>query len=300
MLNYCEHCGAALDPGEKCSCTDTGLALRCIQAPVISEDLEGVRRQLDLVLQELAQLPYDDTGLKRAKALRADLSRQFNAMEEQRKEVKRQVLNPYTKAEEKYRSCIADPYRAADQKLKEWVDGYQDGMKQRREEELREYFEELCQVHGVDFLRFSQAGVTVDMAMARQKEPRKAMERLEEFVLGVRTDIDTILTLEDAAEIMAEYRDSLRLQEAILTVKERKQLAASMAEQIRIEKENKAQEADNRAQLLVACPEIGAQLPKEETYTMTFTVTGTLPDLKALKAYILRSNLTIEEDNNDE
>ena len=56
MLNYCEHCGAALDPGEKCSCTDTGLALRCIQAPVISEDLEGVRRQLDLVLQELAQL----------------------------------------------------------------------------------------------------------------------------------------------------------------------------------------------------------------------------------------------------
>lgn len=300
MAYECEYCNAVLDPGEKCDCMDNSLALRCVQAPVISEDLEGVKRQLDLVLNEVAQLPADDNSLKRVKAIRADISKRFAAMEEQRKEVKRQVMQPYTQAEEKYKTCIADPYRAADAQLKQWVDDYQNGMKKACEDGLREYFDELCQSQGVDFLRFSQAGVTVDMAMARQKEPKKAMEKLEAFVLGVRADLDTILTLEDAAEVLAEYRESLHLQEAILKVKNRKQLTAYMARQVREAQEAREQEEQHRRQLLDVMGDIGEQLPQEELYTMTFTVTGSLPDLKALKAYILSANLTIEEDENEQ
>lgn len=300
MAYECEYCGAVLDPGEKCDCTDNSLALRCVQAPVISEDLEGVKRQLDLVLNEVAQLPADDNSLKRVKAIRADISKRFAAMEEQRKEVRRQVMQPYTQAEEKYKACIADPYRAADAKLKTWVDDYQNGMKQACEDGLREYFDELCQSQGVDFLRFSQAGVTVDMAMARQKEPKKAMEKLEAFVLEVRADLDTILKLEDAAEVLAEYRESLDLLDAILKVKNRKQLTAYMARQVREAKEAREQEEHHRRQLLDVMGDIGEQLPQEDLYTMTFTVTGSLPDLKALKAYILSANLTIEEDENEQ
>lgn len=293
----CEFCGAQLDPGEKCGCTDTGLALRCIQAPVISEDLDNVRRRLELALTEVAQLPANDDSLKRVKALRADLTRQFGSMEEQRKEVKRQVLRPYTQAEEKYKGCIADPYRAADAQLKTWIDGYQNSMKQACEDRLKEYFDELCQSQGVDFLRFSQAGVTVDMAMARQKEPRKAMEKLETFVQGVRADLDTILKLEDAAEVLTEYRDCLNLQSSILKVKNRKQLTAYMARQVQEAQEARDQQEENRRQILDAMAGTGAQLPQEDLYTMTFTVTGTKPELRALKAYILSANLTIEEDN---
>lgn len=300
MAYECECCGAVLDPGEKCDCMDNSLALRCVQAPVISEDLEGVKRQLDLVLNEVAQLPADDNSLKRVKAIRADISKRFAAMEEQRKEVKRQVMQPYTQAEEKYKACIADPYRAADAKLKQWVDDYQNGMKQACEDGLREYFDELCQSQGVDFLRFSQAGVTVDMAMARQKEPKKAMERLESFVLGVRADLDTILKLEDAAEVLAEYRESLHLQDAILKVKNRKQLTAYMAQQVRETQETREQEERHRIDLLDALAYSMVQLPQEELYTMTFTVTGTKPELRALKAYILSANLTIEEDENEQ
>lgn len=295
-----EHCGAQLDPGEKCDCQDQGLALRCIQAPVISEDLDNVRRQLDLVLAEVGQLPANDDSLKRVKAIRADLSKRFAAMEEQRKEVKRQVMQPYTQAEEKYKACIADPYRSADGRLRQWVDDYQNGLKQACQDRLQEYFDELCQSQGADFLRFSQAGVTVDMAMARQKEPRKAMETIEAFALRVREELDTILTLEDAAEVLAEYRESLDLPGAILTVKNRKNLTAYMARQVREAQETKQQEERHQAELLAAMTETGAEVPAEDLYTMTFTVTGSLAELKALKAYILSHNLTIEEDNNVE
>lgn len=297
MTYECEYCGARLDPGEKCDCMSESLALCCIQAPVISEDLDNVRRQLDLILTEVARLPFNDESLKRVKAIRARLTGDFQEKETQRKEVKRQVMQPYLQAEEKYKVCVADPYHDADQQLKAWVDDYQNGMKRSCEDGLREYFDELCQSQGMDFLHFSQAGVVVDMAMARQKEPRKAMEKLESFVLGVRADLDTILTLEDAAEVLAEYRECLNLQGSILKVKNRKKLTTCTAKQIREAQETRDQEEQHRRQLLDAMGEVGERPPREELYTMTFTVTGTKPDLKALKAYILSSNLTLEEDN---
>ena len=303
MMNECEICGAALDPGEKCSC-QTGEqssvpALRVIRAPVISEALDSVTHQLNTVLATVEQLQANDSSLKQVKAIRADLARQFLAMEEQRKAAKKQVMEPYLQAEAKYKAAIAEPFQAADKQLKAWVDNYQNGLKAAKEQELREYFEELCTVHGVDFLRFSDAGVTVDMAMARQKESRKAMEQLETFVLRVRGDLDTILTLENSVEVYAEYRLHLNLQKAILTAQERREAVAQRCLEIQKERESKQEQEQHREQLLAAAPELREQLPQEETYTMTFTVTGPLPELKALKAYILTRNLTIEEDEHE-
>lgn len=303
MMNECEICGAALDPGEKCSC-QTGdqssvPALRVIRTPVISEALDSVTHQLNTVLATVEQLQANDSSLKQVKAIRADLARQFLAMEEQRKAAKKQVMEPYLQAEAKYKAAIAEPFQAADKRLKAWVDNYQNGLKAAKEQELREYFEELCAVHGVDFLRFSDAGVAVDMAMARQKESRKAMEQLETFVLRVRGDLDTILTLENSVEVYAEYRLHLNLQKAILTAQERREAVAQRCLEIQKEREAKQEQEQHREQLLAAAPELREQLPQEETYTMTFTVTGPLPELKALKAYILTRNLTIEEDEHE-
>lgn len=300
MMYECERCGARLDPGERCDCAAAAengvLALRCLQAPVIEEGLDGIRQQLETVLEGISRLPKDDDSLKQVKALRGDLNRQFDAMEEQRKAVKRQVLLPYTQAEEKYKACIADPYRAADKRLKAWVDDYQNGLKQACEERLREYFESLCQAQGVDFLHFSQCGITVDMAMARQKEPRKAMEAIDAFVMDVRSDLDSLLTLDDAAEVLDEYRQTLDLPGAILTVRHRRNRVQQMDSRVEAARQRQAEESTHRTALLSAAPELQEQLSREETYTMTFTVTGTLPELKTLKAYILSRNLIIEED----
>lgn len=303
MMNECEICGAALDPGEKCSCMGADQssvpALRVIRTPVISEALDSVRHQLETVLADVQQMPADDNSLKQVKAIRAELAKQFQVMEQQRKAAKKQVMEPYLQAEAKYKAAVADPYQEADKRLKAWVDNYQNGLKAAKEQELREYFEELCAVHGVDFLRFESAGVAVDMAMARQKESRKAMEQLETFVLRVRGDLDTILTLENSVEVYAEYRLHLNLQKAILTAQERREAVAQMCLEIQKERESKQEQEQHREQLLAVAPELGEQLPQEETYTMTFTVTGPLPELKALKAYILTRNLTIEEDEHE-
>lgn len=151
----CEICGAALDPGEKCDCGETHdngnekylPAIRCTQPPVIAENLDSVRENLEILLADISTLPQDDDALKYVKQIRANLSKDFDRMETQRKAVKRQVMEPYEQAEKKYNECIKGPYKAADERLKEWVDTYQDNLKKKCADSLREYFDELCQMN---------------------------------------------------------------------------------------------------------------------------------------------------------
>lgn len=300
----CEVCGAALDPGEKCDCTEVNLpAIRCTQPPIISENLDSVRQNLETLLSEVSALPQNDDSLKYVKQVRANLSKDFEQMEAQRKAVKKQVLEPYDRANQKYTEYISGPYKEADSQLKKWVDDYQNGLKQKCEAALREYFDELCQANGIDFLAFWRCGVAVDMAMARQKEPRKAMEKICNFVMSVRTDMDTILRMDNAEEIMAEYRNFPVLSSAVITVDKRKKEKERMASFLEEQRRMLEQQSVERAALVEAAPEI--QPEPEEQYSVCFRATGTLSALKAMKAHAQALGVTFEEieqeeENNDE
>ena len=285
-MNQCEHCGAYLDPGEKCDCQND-LAIHCVQAPIISENLDSIRQQLSVMVNQACSLDRSDENLKRVKSLRADLSKQFAQMEDQRKEVKRQVMQPYTRAEEKYKVCIADPYRQADQLLKAWVDDYQNKLKNAAWQKLEAYRAELCQAHNIPPFTLEAAGVvSVDMTVARQEMPKKAMAQLEAFALRVQQEMQTISNMEDSQAVAAEYLKTYDLTQAIRAVQEARR--AQEAAETAIQQSLTGQE--QRQKLLEQAPELAEA---EERYQMQFTVVGTLAELRALKGYILGSNLEI-------
>lgn len=300
----CELCGAALDPGEKCDCAQSNLpAIRCTQPPIISENLDSVRQNLETLLAEVSALPQNDDSLKYVKQVRANLSKDFEQMEVQRKAVKKQVLEPYDLANQKYTEYISGPYKEADSKLKKWVDDYQNGIKQKCEAALREYFDELCQANGIDFLTFGYCGVAVDMAMARQKEPRKAMEQIYNTVMNVRSDMDAILKMEDAEDIMAAYRRNPSLSDVVVAINEKKQDRERMARFLEDQRRQQEQKSQARAAMMEVAPE---SIPEpEERYTVAFQATGSLASLKAMKAYGITLGITFteieqEEENNAE
>lgn len=300
----CEVCGAALDPGEKCDCTEVNLpAIRCTQPPIIAENLGSVRKNLEMILADISTLPQNDDSLKYVKQVRASLSKDFEQMETQRKAVKKQVMGPYEQAEQKYKEYISGPYKEADERLKKWVDDYQNGLKQKCESALQEYFDELCQANGIDFLPFHRCGVVVDMVMARQKEPRKAMEKIYNCVMAVRSDVDAILKMEDSAEIMAAYRRNPSLSEVVVAVNQQKHDRERMRVFLEEQRRMQEQQSVERAALVEAAPEI--QPEPEEQYFVCFRATGTLSALKAMKAHAQALGVTFEEieqeeENNDE
>lgn len=298
MAQYkeCEKCGAALDPGEKCDCESEGSelpAILCSQPPVITENLDSIRHGLQILLSDIRELPHNDDTLKYVKQVRANLSKEFAKMETQRKAVKQQVMEPYLQAEEKYKAYISNPYKEADALLKEWVDGYQNSLKEKCTAVLKEYFDELCQAYDIDFLSFEKLGIVVDMTMARQKEPRKAMEQIYKCVNGVREDMDTILKMENAAQVMAEYRKNPVLSAAMLSAGKQQQEQEQMQSYIAEQKQRMDQKEENRAAIMAAVPEISPE--QEERVSVAFLATGSIASLKAMKAYGLNLGITFED-----
>lgn len=292
----CERCGASLDPGEKCDCEtveSTPPALLCSQPPVITENLDSIRHGLQLLLTDISTLPRNDDALKYVKQVRANLSKEFAKLESDRKAVKQQVMEPYLQAEEKYKSYIANPYKEADEQLKAWVDSYQNELKEKCAAVLKEYFDELCQAYDIDFLSFDRLGIVVDMAMARQKEPRKAMDQIYQCLNAIREDMDSILKMENAAELMAEYRKNPVLSAAMLTVEKRKQEQQQMQHFV-AEQNNRLEQAQaNRTAIMEAAPDIVQE--QEERFTVAFMATGSIASLKAMKAYGISLGITFEE-----
>lgn len=279
--------------------------IRVVQLPVIEEQLRAMKERVDKRVSEALSLACTDETLSAVKAARADLRKDFDALETERKAVKAAVLGPYEAFEAVYRECVSDTYRRADSELKEKISAVEGGIKAACEAELRSYFEELSAAEHVEWLTWDRLGPKIDLTSARQKSHAKLRDKVADFVCGVAQSVDTISHMDDAEEIMAEFRQCLSIGQAIGIVQERHQ---------RIEAERRAAEARNAAMEaqrsavekveaaappVVAAPPVAAPAEEQacdpgEILRCTFTVLATREQLKRLKAFLNQEGIRYE------
>lgn len=269
--------------------------IQVTQLPVIEERLRSVKDDVDSRVSEAVSLVCTEETVKAVKAARSDLNKQFQELERQRKAVKSAVLEPYERFESVYRECVSNAFRDADAKLKAKIDSVESEMKQRCEDELREYFSELCAAQHVEWLGYERAGVRVDMASARQKTPKKLREQLVQFVSRVSSDVERISEMEGAEEILVEYKRTLNAVDAIGVVHERhrrieSERAAQGARAVQRERES---EAIARVEA-VAPPVILEEKEPERFYKCAFTVRATMEKLKKLKKFLIEEGIEYE------
>lgn len=269
--------------------------IQVTQLPIIEERLRSVKDDVDARVSEAVSLVCTEETVKAVKAARSDLNKQFQELERQRKAVKSAVLEPYERFESVYRECVSNAFRDADMKLKAKIDSVESEMKQRCEDELREYFSELCAAQHVEWLGYERAGVRVDMASARQKTPKKLREQLVQFVSRVSSDVERISEMEGAEEILVEYKRTLNAVDAIGVVHERhrrieSERAAQEARAVQMERES---EAIARVEA-VAPPVILEEKEPERFYKCAFTVRATMEKLKKLKKFLIEEGIEYE------
>ena len=261
--------------------------LICNQPPVISENLLDLNTRVSAITTMLSTLPPHPENLPQVKKARADLRRYFESLEEQRKSVAA-VMAPYNDAEARYKRLVSDPINQADKLCKDFVDGVEASMKRECEDGLREYFSELCAVNHVEFLQFAQAGIQVDMASARQKTPKKLREQLSQFVSRVSTEVDRISEMEDAEEILVEYKKSLNLASAIGIVLDRHRRIQQQREESLSRASAKASELESVHKVDAIVPPATVQPPREERrYTISFTLRPTEAQMKKLRPFLI-------------
>lgn len=216
--------------------------IKVVQLPIIAEQLHTLKDKWEQYAADAQSMVSNEDTIQAVKKFRADINREFEQMEALRKAVKETVMRPYNDFESVYKECVTEPKEAAEKELKIKVSETEESIKKQCEDGLREYFAELCAAHRLEWLKYEQADIRIDMASAKSKTPKKLREQLVQFVVRVAESVERINALDNADEIMVEFQRTLDASVAIFTVQERHR----RIEEQRLEKE--AREADKTAQ----------------------------------------------------
>ena len=280
------------------------------QLPIIKEQLHSIKAQAQESIKEALSLACTEETLKVVKERRAALNRDRKDLDARRMAVKKQIMQPFEDFDEVYKECVTDVYGPADEALKGKITDVEAGLKADKEKKVKDYFAEMVKADGVEWVSYEDVGVTVTLTASLKSLKAK----VKEYVEKVAADVACINGMENAPEIMAEYKLCGSLAVAINSVSQRKdRIAREEAERKqRLEAQLRAQEAE-KAVLDVAEEELSAPqvmgteppvMDEQETedsqkesaeqvvtakftfMASTFQCRGTLAQLRGLKAFV--------------
>lgn len=290
------------------------------QLPIIEERLRDVKAKIEQRTSAVMALAVTEETRTDVKKIRTEVRKELEGYEAQRMAVKKAIMTPYEQFEAVYKECVSNPYKAADEALGKKIADVEVGIKQQKEDDVRAFFNELTSGFGLDWLKFEQMNLKVTLTCT----PKAVKAAITQSVTKIVRDCAALEENPDRDEIMVEYQKSLDLGSACQIVQKRhKQLEAQRrAAEERRARQQAQQEAEAKAKAAieaeaakraveqpappheVATPpqaESPAQAPAavpapaaahaEKKYLAKFAVTGTLPQLKALKAFMEKEGM---------
>lgn len=211
--------------------------------PQIVDNLRLLKESWEQKAAEAASMVCTADSVQTVKQMRAQMRKEFDEADTQRKAVKERYMRAWNEVENTWKECVSDPFKEADNTYRVLIGEFEDGLKNSCKEGLRQYFGELCAVDNIDFLTLEQAmsigGIKISMADATAKTPKRLQDALNAIVSQISDGMNQIQQMDDAAEIMAEYKVCLDVGHAVSIVQGRKR---------RIEAEREAAEARKAAQ----------------------------------------------------
>lgn len=187
------------------------LKMHDVQFPeVIEFNFTELKQEITEKAALYKNMVYTDETIKEAKADKATLNKFITALEDKRKEVKKQCLQPYEDFEKQIRELVAivdEPVQLINEQIK----AYEDKKKADKLEKIKEFWES---VEHPDWLTcnriFDQKWLNATTSM------KKVQEAITERLKQICSDMDALNSLpEFAFEAVEEYKQSLDVNRAI-------------------------------------------------------------------------------------
>ncbi len=256
------------------------------QLPKITEKIKEVGAELDKRIKKLSldSLVCNEETRKSIKELRTKLGSEYKDFEEQRKEIKKKINEPYDVFNNAYEKEIKAKYQQADSTLKTKIDEVENGMKNKARELANEYFNEYKASKVVikdNYLSFEELNLSIGLDALTDKGAlvKKYKDTIIEKVDNVERDIETISTMEHKEEILAEYLKHKNLSLAIKEVNDRHFVLAQVQRDYEIVQEEQKQEEKVIENVE---KELSAPNEEEKLYTIKFKATSTRENLSFL------------------
>ena len=261
--------------------------------PKIYQLLEQLSVEIDKEVNEALALDCTEESKVEVKKARANLNKLKSELEERRKYVKEQILEPYVNFEKVYNALLKDKLNYGEQTLKNRIDEIENTQRQQKQDMLLDYFNEYMEsIHLEGIVDWDKLNIKVNLSDSEKKLRETVKSKLD----SIRNDIKLIELEENQDEIMIEYLKDYDFAKAKLTVANR------INEKHRLEQERlKRQEAEQKDREIESKVEDEITMPVEivdkpvenvESYlTARFEVKATREKLIALKQYMTENGL---------
>lgn len=259
------------------------------QLPIIEENLKKLSEDVKLKVATANELICTEVTVKDVKKLRAELNTEFKQLEEQRKNVKNQVMKPYMDFEELYKEYVSNSYKEADSVLKTKIDSVESELFVKKENELIEFFEEQKTSKHIDFITFEKINLNITLSASM----KSLKEQIKQFIEKVETELETIKIQNHSEEVLVEYMKHLDVNKAIKDVSDR-YIALEKVKQAEVivnHVQEQEQQAIEKVEEVLQAPVVET---KEEEYKIEFVVIATKDKLKKLKAFLIEEGIRYE------
>lgn len=260
------------------------------QLPIIKTYLEKLSVEIKEKVDKATSLICTEENYKEIKEIRSILTKEFNELERQRKDVKNAIMEKYNAFEEIYKEKVANLYKQADEDLKNKIDIATEEILSKKREELQDFANEYFITYNIqDLVNFEDINLNINLSASIKSLKTKIIE----FCEKISNDLSSIKQMEDSEELTLEYKkNNFELSKAILIVNERKEQLKRIKEREEIlskKQEEEQKVVENVEKVIEEHEELTAPkeiIEDEEILTVQFVVKGTKKQILELKEWL--------------
>lgn len=253
--------------------------------PEIKWNYEEIKQYAMDKAAEYKSIAYIDADVVAMKKDRADINRFINALDNERKNKKKQYMEPYTVFEQQVKDAL-QPLKEAESYIKKGLDEIEQQYRDAKAEKMREYYEK----HAGDLKELVPFTKTIREEYYKRAFTDKKLEQgYIDFFVRIREDLNALNELPERFRDKAamKYMESFSISDALREGKRLEDLENLMQERKR-KKEAEPTQAHQK-------PE--QEQPKQATYQpenimrLDFRVWGTREQLMGLRQYMIDNKI---------
>lgn len=264
--------------------------MRVETLPKIYQQLEQMSIEIDNEVNNALSLDCTEESKQEVKKARANINKIKTELEDRRKTIKEQILQPYMQFESMYNSLIKDKLVYADDTLKARILNIETQQINEKRENIKAYFEEYLESLHITFVHWDQLNIKIGLSDSEKKLREQVKSKLD----MISNDIKLIALEEYRNDILLEYKENgFDFAKAKLTVVNRmnelQKLQEKIHEKEKLDEQDKA--IEQKVEEEITIPVEVVEKPVDNLFTTRFEVKGTKEQLKSLKDFMIQNNL---------
>lgn len=279
-------------------CIDENTELvQIVQLPIIVQQFQLISEKLKEEADYILSLECNEDTYKEVKKFKAAFNKQYEALDNKRKEVKKQILAPYDEFEQMFNLYIKQVFDPVKAEVSQKVTQVENGLKAIKRMNVLEYFDEYIKANGVEFLDFADMNLNINLTAKETALKKEVKEKVDRIL----AEVEAIANLENSTEVLVEYKKCLNMAQAVFIVSERKKAIEEenqrlQAQQIEADIQSQAVAKVDEAIEEFKVPVVEDNQEAQQTkYVTCFKVSGTLEQLQALKRFLKEGEYEYEQ-----